>query len=179
MVPMPSDRSGGRRRAGAVAWAAMLLLAGCAGTQPQPPAPRSPTPAKADPPGARAAPLEVERQWLQSWFDGTPVRITMNADGALQVSVPREFCFTAGQHTLRPALVAVLDKVAESLRRQRQVQMDLLAAPGDGAPDPALAQRRAAAVRQHLRSRGVPESRLAAASVAPAPAVQLRMVMPR
>lgn len=160
------------------AWLVLpLLLAGCASTPPP-----SQAPARPEAPAARAAPLEVERQWLQSWFEGTPVAIATAADGSLAVTVPREFCFERGQHAVKPALAAVLDKVAESLRRQRQVQLALVAAPADGAggaaADAALSQRRAAAVRQHLRGRGVPEARLAAATASAAPAVQLRLVLP-
>ena len=175
----------GKGRAGVAAL--LLLLAGCAGTPSTPPAQAPGVPVA---PAARAAPLEVERQWLQSWFEGTPVVIAVNADGALDVAVPREFCFAPGQHTVKPALAAVLDKVAESLRRQRQVQLDLVAAPGDGvggvsggaavaaASDAALSRRRAAAVRQHLRARGVPDARLAAATILAAPKVQLRLALP-
>lgn len=155
-----------------------LLLAACASTPPP-----AQAPAKPEAPAARSAPLEVERQWLQSWFEGTPVLIATAADASLAVTVPREFCFERGQHVVKPALAAVLDKVAESLRRQRQVQLALVAAPADGAgaaaaADAALAQRRAVAVRHHLRGRGVPDARMAAATASTAPAVQLRLVLP-
>ena len=138
-----------------------LLLAACARAPAPggaPPAGKPASPAAA--PAETVGPLDVERRWLQSWFEGTPVDIAGGADGSLRVTVPREFCFDAGQSRLKPPLAAVLDKVAESLRRRPQLQLDMLAAPADASANAALSRRRAVAVRQHLRSRGVPASAL-------------------
>jgi outer membrane protein OmpA-like peptidoglycan-associated protein len=160
-----------------------LALHGCTTTAParpgEVPAPPVPAPADVTPPTADA--LAVERQWLESWFSGTPVLIAQRSDGALMVDVPREFCFDSGRSNVKPALAAVLDKVAESLRRVPRARLTLVAAPGDGSSDSALAQQRAAQVRAHLTSRGAPSARLAGATAAPAaasPAVQLRMELP-
>lgn len=159
---------------------ALVLLAGCA----SPPAPsRAGGPAAggaapAPAPTARPLSLESERHWLQSWFDGTPVQIALRSDGALAVEVPRDFCFDAGRSAVKPALAAVLDKVAESLRRQRQARLTLLAAPGDPTPNAGLARQRALQIRAHLLGRGVPESRLAGPGNAVAAAVQLRLELP-
>lgn len=154
-------------------WAAAGLVA--CGTAP-PPRPAGPAAAPPRPPAE--PPLVAERRWLQQWFEGTPVVIALQRDGALLVAVPREFCFDTGRHAVKPALAAVLDKVAESLRRQRAARLDGLAVPDDAAANAALVRRRGTAVRAHLLGRGVPEARLAAASVAASPAVQLRIVMP-
>lgn len=161
-----------------IAALALALLAGCA-SSPAPSAPGSrggtgATPAKP----AAVASLESERQWLQSWFDGTPVQIALHSDGALAVEVPRAFCFDAGRSSVKPALAAVLDKVAESLRRQRQAKLTVLAAPADPTPNAGLVRQRALQVRTHLQGRGVPEARLAAPSTALAAAVQLRVELP-
>jgi outer membrane protein OmpA-like peptidoglycan-associated protein len=161
----------------AATWAAGL--AGCAtrGVAPTP-AP-TPPPAPIDSPPAAASPLAIERQWLQQWFKGTPVHIVQDADGELSVDVPLEFSFDAGRSAVKPALAAVLDKVAESLRRVQRARLVLVAAPQDsGATAVAsLAQQRAAAVRRHLTMRGIANSRMAAASAATSPAVQLRLRM--
>ncbi|HEY6134074.1 MAG TPA: hypothetical protein VIW70_08855 [Rubrivivax sp.] len=157
-----------------------LALHGCTTTapaRPGGPTPPSATDTPSPAPPAQGA-LAIERQWLQSWFTGTPVQIAQRGDDALTVDVPREFCFDSGRSNVKPALAAVLDKVAESLRRVPQARLTLVAAPGDGASDTALAQQRAAQVRAHLTSRGAPSARLANATAAPAaatPAVQLRM----
>lgn len=156
--------------------AAAASLAGCASVATAPPrdAPKAPV----DSPPAAATPLAIERQWLQQWFEGTPVRIAQGADGALTVEVPREFCFDAGRSAVKPALAAVLDKVAESLRRVSQARLVLVAAPQDGDAASPLAQQRAAAMRRHLMTRGVLASRIAAATASDTTSVQLRMDLP-
>lgn len=165
-----------RRREGLLALLALAGLAGC-GTS-RPPGAAGPAAATPAPPASAggAAVLEAERQWLQSWFEGTPVSIQLRADGALAVEVPREFCFEPAALKPKAALAAVLDKVAESLRRRPQLRADLLAAPGDGTPPAAvLGAQRAQQLRSHLRSRGVAETRLAAGAAANTAAVQLRL----
>lgn len=157
-----------------------LGLAGCStptspvrGSSPAAvPVPPAPVPAPAAPP-ALAQALAVEQRWLLSWFGGTPVRITRQGDGAVHIEVPREFCFEPGRDALQPAVLAVLDKVAQSLRRVPAAQLLRVAAPGDAAGGTALALRRAGRLQRHLRSRSIAAARLAAPSVAPAEAVQL------
>lgn len=148
-----------------------LVLCACASAPPHVPA----GPVTADEKTAVASALTVERKWLDSWFRGTPVVIGQRNDGAVTLVVPREFCFERGQSTLKPALVAVLDKVAESARRVPQAGLPLLAAPDDGALASPLALQRATRIQEHLRSRGVPAIRLGKPSVATMAAVQLRM----
>lgn len=154
-----------------VAWA----LQGCAGLAGAPTAPGGPATAKTPAASARPATLAVERQWLQSWFEATPVRIEQRSERDFSVEVPREFCFEPGRSEIKPPLAAVLDKLAQSLQRKPELRVEFLAAPGDAAGGEALALRRAGQVRQHLRSRGVAESRLAPPGVAGAAAVQLRI----
>lgn len=162
--------------------AALLALQGCAGTS-LPPAPEAPASAAPPPPPApvsapppvRSATIAVERQWLQSWFQGTPVRIEQRSESSFSVEVPREFCFDAGRAEVKPALGAVLDKVAQSLQRKPALQVPWLAAPGDASGTAALAQQRAGNVRKHLLSRGVSSERLGAPSVSQVAAVQLRI----
>ncbi|MEP7283111.1 MAG: hypothetical protein ABI696_14125 [Rubrivivax sp.] len=163
-----------RRRRGALATLLCLAAAtlpGCGSTpSATPPAP-SPTP----PPAGRPPPLVVERLWLQSWFKGTPVRITQGGDGPIDIDVPIEFCFERGRSEVRPALIAVLDKVAESLRRVPEARLDRVAAPADAAAAPALALQRATRVRNRVRAGGVAAARLASPSAASTAAVQLRI----
>lgn len=164
-------------RAGLVA--ALLALSGCASVAPpmapQPAAAPPAASAQADRQAAMPAALAKERQWLQSWFEGTPVRIEQAADGAITVEVPREFCFDRGRSALKPPLAIVLDKVAESLRRVPLARLSLVSAPGDEGGSASLALDRAAQVHKHLLSRGAPAARLAKPSASVADAVQLRM----
>jgi outer membrane protein OmpA-like peptidoglycan-associated protein len=183
----PSQQSLSRRH---VAWlwllpAAGQVLLGCAGSAPNAPPEPGTAPATAPafpapPPSADAraavpAALAAERQWLQSWFQGTPVWIAQGQDGALSIDVPREFSFDSGKSTVKPALAAVLSKVAESMRRVPLARITLLAAPQDGSVTAPLATQRAAQVQKHLISSGVPAARLARPTVTSAAAVQLRM----
>ncbi|MDO9071707.1 MAG: hypothetical protein Q7U73_00440 [Rubrivivax sp.] len=179
-----------------------MMLAGCASVAPQRPSGPAPgpppgttgpqttaPPTEAAPPpvpipggpGARTANAEmlaIEQRWLQDWFRGTPVRISQRSDGTLAVDVPREFCFEAGRSQVKPALGAVLDKVAQSLRRRPGTRLTLLSAPSDpaGSGAPAtLALQRAADVHRHLRSRGIALARLGEPVAEGSSAVQLRI----
>jgi len=127
---------------------------------------------------AAASTLAVERQWLASWFKGTPVVVAQRPDGAVVVDVPREFCFDPGHDTVKPALAAVLDKVAQSLRRTPIAELHLIAAPADPNGSATLAVQRATRVYDYLRSHGVATGRLAKPSAASGAAVQLRMEAP-
>jgi len=196
------------RVGGLALFAAVLLLQACAGPAPSSaPSSTSPAagpgraPAPVAPPAAAAsarapesvatpAPvrpgtaLELERRWLQSWFEGTPVRIQAEADGLLSVEVPRHFCFDPARQAVKPALAVVLDKVAEILRRQPRARVSQLAAPGDAAAgsgdaaDQRLAQARGEQVRNQLRARRVAVVRLAAAEVAATDVVRLLLEFP-
>ena len=117
--------------------------------------------------------MSVERDWLRAWFEGTPVVIEQRGEGPLSVQVPLAFSFESRRATVKPALAAVLDKLAQSLRRSRAA-LPLLAAPADPAGSPALAVQRATAVRAHLLSRGVPMAQLGPPVAAGGESVQLR-----
>ncbi len=154
----------------------VLALGGCAS---EPPVPSAQAPAAAATPAEQrtgaASTLAVERQWLGSWFKGTPVVIAQLQNGAVVVEVPREFCFEPGQDAVKPALAAVLDKVAQSMRRTAIAELHQIAAPGDAGGGATLGLRRAARVYDYLRSRGVSEARLAKPSATSGTAVQLRI----
>lgn len=181
-----------------VAAASALALQGCSTApqrqpQPRPVAPvttpsatpggaASPAGAAPTAPAAPAAPhdaaLMVERQWLQSWFKGTPVRISQQGNGPVTIDVPQEFCFESGRSNVKPALAAVLDKLAQSLRRTPTARLPLLAAPADvpAAPaTPPLALQRATQMRTHLLSRGVRAAQLGPPTATAMAAAQLRL----
>ena len=184
-----ADRSGrrprprGRRAAWGVV-GALLVLQGCAGLAPGPKPPgavSAPATAPATAPTAspetppRPAALAVERQWLQAWFEGTPVRIEQRSESSFSVEVPRQYCFDTGRSEVEPPLAAVLDKVAQSLQRKPTLRLQFLAAPGDSARGSELAQQRAVNLRKHLLARGAAPQQVAAPTVTQVPAVQLRI----
>ena len=172
---------------------AALLLCGCASAPPStsasssaatpvapapsPPAP-TPPPTAAEQRTAAASTLAVERQWLASWFKGTPVVVAQRPDGAVTVDVPREFCFDPGRDTVKPALAAVLDKVTQSLRRTPTAELHLIAAPSDSNGSATLGVQRATRVYDYLRAHGIPAGRLAKPTAASGGSVQLRMEVP-
>ncbi len=164
---------------GAVMVAILLLLQGCASTsrsETQPGATGTTTqPAPATPP--RASALDIERQWLQSWFDGTPVRIAQQGADAVSIDVPLEFSFEAGRSKVEAPLAAVLDKLSESLRRRPKLQLQRIAAPGDASTHSPLAEQRAHQVRRQLLSKGVPAWQLGPPTVSTDKAVQLRIAV--
>ena len=157
----------------AVGSVAVFGLHGCGTATRTAEPPGATTPAQ--PAASRASSLGVERQWLQSWFEGTPVRIVQQSDGAVSVEVPREFCFSGGQSKVKPPLAVVLDKVGQSLLRTPNARLELLAAPGDDSEPSPLAQQRSKQLRRYLLARGVPAAQLGTPSVTTAAAVQLRM----
>lgn len=170
--------TGGLKGALAAALAAALLLPGCGTTPSVPAAPTAGAPATATKPAPRASgSLVVERRWLQSWFKDTPVRIAQRGNGDVSVEVPLKYCFVRGRSAVLPPLAAVLDKVAESLRRVPQSQLQLIAAPGGLKVDRDLAAQRAAALRDQLLSRGVADAQLGEPAVADGMAVQLRLTL--
>jgi outer membrane protein OmpA-like peptidoglycan-associated protein len=149
----------------------LALMAGCAST----PSGNAPAGTGAAAPVDTGAALAGERKWLASWFKGTPVAIGQDRDGAVTVDVPREFCFDASKSGIKPPLAAVLDKVAESMRRVPSTQLAFVAAPDDGNGSSPLAVQRANQVREYLRGRGVAPVRIGKASASTAGAVQLRI----
>ncbi|MES2960298.1 MAG: OmpA family protein [Pseudomonadota bacterium] len=165
--------------------ALLTLLAGCA-TTPSPPSPSGSTapsgpggtsgPTRPAPP--TLPPLVSEQRWLEEWFRGTPVVITMSDIHTLAVDVPLANSFESGSSSVKPALAAVLDRVATSLRRQPALRVSI-AAPSDATGvNVALAAARAEQVRGHLVSRGVPVTRMAGVGTArPGTPVQLRLIV--
>lgn len=167
----------------------LALLGGCATPtprhgEPAPGAPATtapppgPTPPWAVPPAPPVSPLVSEQRWLEEWFRGTPVVIALADVNTLAVDVPLAHSFDAGRSSIKPALSAVLDRVATSLRRQPMVRVSI-AAPSDAAGGSvALATARAQKVREHLVSRGIAATRMAGVGTARAGApVQLRLVI--
>ena len=183
-------------RFAALPFVVALSLCGCASSPPSsstsspstsPPSPATIAaqgPAASAPPTAAqqrtaaASTLAVERQWLASWFKGTPVVVAQRPDGAVVVDVPREFCFEPGRDAVKPALAAVLDKVTQSLRRTPTAELHLIAAPGDASGSATLGVQRATRVYDYLRTHGIPAGRLAEPSTASGGAVQLRIEVP-
>jgi hypothetical protein len=190
---------GARGRSLAAGALAAALLAACAGSGPKgpatgsarpasPPATASATPAPAANPAAPSAPADVpatatpaappgplaaESQWMHSLFQGTPVLLADEPDGTLRVEVPLAYAFDTEASAAKPPLRAVLDRLAQSLGRQKNALLHL------GPPGPK-AKERLADMRNYLIGKGVARARLPAtgsSGSAASPNVQLRLTL--
>jgi len=152
---------GPTRRTAALVLALLALLAGCA-------TPTGPAPG--------VSPLVVEQRWLEEWFRGTPVVITLHDSNTLAVDVPLANSFATGSSSVKPALAAVLDRVATSLLRQPALRVSITASTDTDGPA-ALAAGRTQPVRDQLIARGVAGTRATGLGKARAGTpVQLRLV---
>lgn len=172
----------------ALLFGAAVLAGACAttGSAPAPTGQAPVSPGSAAPPGepprpapAPLPPLATEQRFLEDWFRGTPVVIATQGTQNLNVEVPLAFSFDTGKADIKPALAAVLERVAESLRRQVGARVTI-AAPTDSGGAGALAQQRAQRVREHLVTRRIAAPRIALAEGSPRSGgpVQLRLVIP-
>jgi outer membrane protein OmpA-like peptidoglycan-associated protein len=150
------------------------------GTYGSPTAPGVPG-APAGKPGATpgVSPLAAEQRFLEDWFRGTPVVIAAQAPAALQVDVPLANSFDAGKSDIKPALNAVLERVAESLRRQSGARITVTAPADANGVSATLSAQRTVRLREALVAKRVALPRVALGD-APRPGgpVQLRIFMP-
>lgn len=143
-----------------------------------PPAPGTPGTAAPTAPPAVLSPVATEQRYFEDWFRGTPVVIAAQPNHTLAVDVPLANSFDAGKADIKPALGAVLDRVAESLRRQAGARVTV-GAPADAGAPASLARARAERVREHLVSRRIAAPRIALGGpVRAGGAVQLRLSIP-
>ena len=145
-----------------------------------PAAPGTPGATPPSGPPAVLSPAATEQRYFDDWFRGTPVVITALPNHVLAVDVPLANSFDAGRADIKPALGAVLDRVAESLRRQAGARVTVGAPADAGAPVAlALARARAERVREQLVSRRIAAPRIVLGGPARAGGpVQLRMSIP-
>ena len=155
------------RSAAAMALLALAMLSACETPAPRPGAPSAstvPVPAPAAPSAssrpAAPSPLVAEQRWLDEWFRGTPVTIALADVNTLAVDVPLVNSFDTGKSAVKPALAAVLDRVATSLHRQAAVRLSIAAPLDPVGGTAALATARAQQVRGHLVARGIPATRI-------------------
>jgi hypothetical protein len=149
----------------------LILLAGCGVTPTRPPAanapsatPESPAPRPGQPPPGV---LAAEVTWMKQLFEGTPVAVVAEDDGAMRVDIPLSYAFDDKSSSPKPPLRAVMDKVAQSLARQASAKVHV-ATPGPAA--------RGTAMRNYLMGRGVIALRVVVLTPPATEAVTLRVV---
>lgn len=154
---------------GLVAAGGVLALAGCAALRPaaspQPGAapPSAAAPATTAPTPPPRASLAAEQRRFAELFRGTPVVFAMQADGSLRVTVPVRYSFDKGRYAVKPALAAVLDRVAWSQRAEAtRLRVTAPADPqSNGLP---LGTERATSARDYMVGRGVDARRFSIAA---------------
>lgn len=107
----------------------------------------------------------VKRDVRASGADGLGVDVVEMPDGSLKVNIPATVSFDTGRYELKPALLPVLDSVANALVRHpelRAVALGHTDSTGSDATNQTLSLNRAQAVTNYLSARGVQHHRLIA-----------------
>ena len=102
----------------------------------------------------------------------TPVAFTLQQDGSLRATVPRQFSFDAGAIKVKPPLAAVLDRLAKG-QMQAGSQMRVSAPADPDMRSPSLARERALSVRDYLAGRGIASTRLQVSGAAQTERVEI------
>jgi outer membrane protein OmpA-like peptidoglycan-associated protein len=93
------------------------------------------------------------------------IDVAEQPDGTLKVNVPTNVSFDTGSYALKPALLPVLDSVANSLAQNPELRARAVGHTdntGQLSLNETLSQNRAASVTNYLASKGVAQSRLSA-----------------
>jgi hypothetical protein len=154
-----------------LALACVILLAGCAApvSAPSPASDPAPTPTPEPPRPGQPPPtvLAAEVRWMRALFDGTPVGVAGEADGAMRITVPMTYAFDAQSSAPKPPLRAVMDKLAATMARQPSAKVHV------GAPG---AEARTNAMRSYFGTKGVTALRVVAMAPPPGDIVTMRVV---
>ena len=146
----------------------ILLMSACATHSSAPPVAAVPGAVQTE----VRAPLALEQIRLADLFRGTPVAFTMQQDGSLRATVPRQFSFDAGAIKVKPPLAAVLDRLAKG-QMQAGSQMRVSAPADPDMRSPSLARERALSVRDYLAGRGIASTRLQVSGAAQTERVEI------
>jgi outer membrane protein OmpA-like peptidoglycan-associated protein len=106
--------------------------------------------------------MEDKRKAMEAATKGTGIDVVRTADDRLKVNVPADFSFDVGRSEVKPSMAPVLDKLAQGLDANMQLQViGHTDSSGSDAVNNPLSLHRAEAVREHLTRRGVAASRIA------------------
>jgi outer membrane protein OmpA-like peptidoglycan-associated protein len=111
--------------------------------------------------------LDKQQQELEASLAGTGAEVTREGD-TLLVNFPSSLTFAVDSSTIRPEFYGTLDNVSGTLNRYPQSYLDIVGhtdSTGSDAYNQALSERRAGAVSNHFRSRGVVPARIASYGV--------------
>jgi outer membrane protein OmpA-like peptidoglycan-associated protein len=107
--------------------------------------------------------LDNQQRELEQSLQGTGADVTRDGD-ALLVTFPANVTFSTDSAEIRPGFYRTLDDVSQTLNRYPQSYLDVVGhtdSVGAESYNQALSERRASAVGNHFRSRGVEPARIA------------------
>ena len=107
--------------------------------------------------------LDNQERDLRRSVEGTGAEVYRDGDSLL-VSFPANVTFDVGSSAIRPGFYRTLDDVSRTLNRYPQSYLDVVGhtdSTGSEEYNQALSERRASAVGNHFRSRGVEPARIA------------------
>lgn len=108
--------------------------------------------------------LDQQQRELEASLAGSGAQVVRQGD-ELVVNFPASITFATDSAQIRPEFYPTLDQVAATLQRYPQSYIDVVGhtdSTGSEQYNQALSERRAQAVANHLRSRGVNPVRIAA-----------------
>jgi outer membrane protein OmpA-like peptidoglycan-associated protein len=111
--------------------------------------------------------LDQQQRELEASLAGTGAEVSREGDSLL-VNFPSSLTFAVDSATIRPEFYSTMDNVSTTLNRYPQSYLDIVGhtdSTGSDAYNQSLSERRASAVANHFRSRGVIPGRLAAYGV--------------
>lgn len=107
--------------------------------------------------------MEERRVAMEQATRGTGVEVSRTADNQLKLNIPNEVSFDTNSYAIKPAMRAVLDPFAGSLRDDPNTRLNIVGhtdSTGSDAINNPLSVERAQSVRDYLASRGVAPSRI-------------------
>lgn len=108
--------------------------------------------------------MEEQKRAMEQATQGTGVAVTQTPDNQLKLNVPSDVSFDTGSAQIKPNLMPVLDRFAQTLNTNPGTTVRIVGhtdSTGSDAVNDPLSVNRAAATRQYLVSRGVAASRIA------------------
>lgn len=105
----------------------------------------------------------IKQDVQESGANDLGIDVVEMPDGSLKVNIPSNVSFDTGKYDLKPALIPVLDSVANALNEHQELQAVALGHTdntGSDAINQPLSVNRAQSVTNYLGSKGVASNRL-------------------
>lgn len=107
--------------------------------------------------------MDEQERKLREQTKGSGIDVTRDGD-RLILNIPSSVTFDVDQAAIKPAMVAVLDRIATTVNQYEKTMIEVQGhtdSTGSESHNQQLSERRAEAVRSHLLKRGVMAARVA------------------